>query len=113
VTAPTIVRPAPAVIRNGMPERKPYVYRGTGVDVLTPHLDLGEIPDDLRQCYCGGDMRGYRQHLADGEEPCRESREYVNAYHRERKRLESKSRCTACGYRMFSQNCRAVCGGAS
>jgi hypothetical protein len=87
VTA-TIARPAPGTDRNGLPEWRPYVYRGTGVDVLTPHLDTEELPDDLKPCYCGGDMRGYRQHLADGEEPCRESRDYTNTYHRERKRLK-------------------------
>lgn len=29
-------------IRNGLPEFVPYVYRGTGYDTLTAHLDDGE-----------------------------------------------------------------------
>lgn len=106
-----MIRPAPAVTRNGLPGWKPYVYQGTGTDTLTPHLDTGELPSDLQQCYCGGDMRGYRQHLADGEKPCRESRDYVNTYHRERARLKRLSACTSCGYRVGSQNCRSLCGG--
>lgn len=86
----TLVRPAPAVIRHGLPEWRPYVYRGKGYDTLTAFMDDAE-PDtrpDEPQCYCGGDMRGYRQHLADGEKPCGESRDYVNAYSRERARLK-------------------------
>lgn len=107
----TVLRAAPAVTRNGIPGWKPYVYKGTGIDTLTPHLDTEEIPADLKQCYCGGDMGGYRRHLAAGELPCRESREYTNTYHRERNRLQRKGACLVCGYKPGSQNCRAICGG--
>lgn len=30
----------PGSARNGLPERRNYVYRGTGADTLTAHLDL-------------------------------------------------------------------------
>lgn len=31
-------RALPVEVRNGLPAFKPYVYRGTGTDTLTPHL---------------------------------------------------------------------------
>lgn len=81
-----VVRPVPGAPRNGMPG-KLYVYRGTGVDVLTPFLD--DVDDDARPvtgeaCWCGGDMGGYRKHLAKREDPCQPSRDDVNLYTRNR-----------------------------
>lgn len=94
----TPVRPVPASRPlTGLPEWKPYVYRGKGYDTLTPELDDAvELPDEP-QCYCGGDMSGYRKHLADGEKPCRESRDYTNAYHRELARLKRISAAVSGG----------------
>jgi len=75
-------------VRNGLPEFRPYVYRGTGVDQLTPHLD---DPEPVRaaapqSCYCAGTMYAYRKHIAKGEEPCQASRDEVNLYQRSRYR---------------------------
>ena len=84
-------------LRNGLPEFRPYVYRGTGYDQLTPHLgdpfDFEDTPRPEGKCYCDGSMRAYRRHLALGEAPCRASREDVNFYHRTlaaRKRLQRR-----------------------
>jgi hypothetical protein len=111
----TIVRPAPASRpRNGLPEWKPYVYRGLDVDVLTPELNDDEppVPDGRLPCHCDGSMRAYRKHLADGEDPCQASRDDVNLYHRERRQAKSANACDACGYKRGSRNCRTLCGGA-
>lgn len=67
---------------------KPYVYRGTGTDVLTPELDdePAEQPAPGEPCWCGGGMRGYRKHLAERTDPCQASRDDVNLYMRSRRR---------------------------
>lgn len=80
--------------RNGLPEWRPYVYRGTGVDRLTAFLDDPEPEEPVitEPCPCGGSMRGYRRHLADGEDACPESRFAVNDYHRERAREQRERR---------------------
>lgn len=75
---------------------KPYVYRGTGEDVLTPELgtDGGQPPRVYEPCWCGDDMRGYRKHLRLGEQPCQQSRDDVNEYTRERNRLRRLARAS-------------------
>lgn len=110
----TIIRAAPAITRNGLPGLKPYVYRGTGIDTLTPHLDTEElfIPVDPSLCHCDGDMRAYRQHLADDEKPCTASREAVNAYSRELARQKRANACQTCGYQRGGPNCKRLCRGA-
>lgn len=45
---------------------KPYVYRGTGVDVLTAFMD--------DECYCDGSSAAYWRHRRYGEEPCEKSK---------------------------------------
>jgi len=47
-----IVRPVPGGLRNGLPERSGYVYRGTGDDVLTAWMD-----DPRHRPLCGRPMR--------------------------------------------------------
>jgi hypothetical protein len=36
----SLITPAPGSVRNGLPGFRPYVYRGTGTDELTPELDV-------------------------------------------------------------------------
>lgn len=86
MTLITAVRPGTPE-RNGLPGWKPYVYRGDGTDQLTAHLGdpfdgVPVRPAGQPPCYCGEDMRGYRKHLAAGEEPCALSRDDVNVYTR-------------------------------
>lgn len=74
----TIIRPAPAVvIPNGL-TWKPYVYRGRGYDVLTPHLgDPFEDPYEDEAPRAGrraaapcGTTAAYARHVRHGEKPC-------------------------------------------
>lgn len=93
--ATVIPRAVPAERRNGMPERRDYVYRGTGTDTLTP--ELGDPWDDAQQatdtgaCHCDGSMRAYRRHLADGEEPCQASRDEANLYQSTRRQAKREA----------------------
>jgi len=113
VSAALMIRPVPPVTRNGLPGWKPYVYRGTGTDVLTP--ELGDAWADTErpvepgepECYCDGSMRAYRRHLTLGEDPCGASRAEVNAYTREQR---ERNQCDGCGYSVSGLNHRALCG---
>lgn len=101
------------MIRTGLPFR-PYVYRGTGVDELTPDLDTDDLFDPVdAPCWCGEDMRGYRRHLRHREDACQPSRDACNAYHRERARQKALSKCPGCGYSVTSQNHKTLCWRAS
>jgi hypothetical protein len=107
------IRPMPgATPRNELPW-KPYVYRGTGVDILT--ADLDDVPEAAlaAPCPCGGTQRGYRGHLAAGEDACTESRFAVNAYHRELSRLRrlagTEQVCPACTYTVASSTHLRLC----
>jgi hypothetical protein len=75
VTAATIVRPAPAVTRNGMPAWKPYVYQGTGADTLTAFMDEPEsqfedLPRTGRVLAEHGTAAAYRRHYRRGTPLC-------------------------------------------
>lgn len=90
MSAVAVARPMPGTPRNGV-GWKPYIYRGAGVDVLTPFLDGPEddAPEAAAEaCWCGGDMRGYRKHLTKDEDPCQASRDDVNLYTRNRSRAK-------------------------
>lgn len=111
----TTIRPAPPVIRNGLPGWKPYVYRGRGYDVLTPELgdawaDTARPVEVGEPCWCDGSMRAYRKHLALKEDPCGASRAEVNAYTREQRQ---RNQCDTCGYSVTGPNHRILCGGAA
>lgn len=71
-------RPGLAPFRNDL-TWKPYVYRGQG-----PFLAEEPEPEQ-EECWCGGDMRGYRRHLDRREKPCQASRDDVNLYSRTRR----------------------------
>jgi hypothetical protein len=52
---------------------KPYVYRGTGRDELTPWMDAIPVPRELQPC---GTEAAYARHLKYGEptdEACRKA----------------------------------------
>jgi hypothetical protein len=107
-------------VRNGLPEFRPYVYRGTGADVLTPHLgdpwteaQPASVPE---RCYCDGSMYAYRQHLAKGERPCQASRDDVNLYERSRikrkahlRASDGKPRCGGRGTLMTAVRAEVTC----
>lgn len=66
-----LVRTAPVTVRNGLPERVNYVYRGTGQDTLTAGVHFpDQRPDvpgrraDVRPC---GTLAAYRRHQRRGE----------------------------------------------
>ena len=91
-----LTRPAPGIrTLNGL-TWKPYRYNGTGEDTLTPELGdaFGDEPQprdpDTPPCWCGGNMYGYRRHLATDRNPCQASRDDVNLYHRQRPRKRTK-----------------------
>ena len=48
-----IARAMPAGLRNGLPERTGYTYRGTGTDTLTAWMD-----DPRQRPHCGRLMNG-------------------------------------------------------
>lgn len=76
---------------------EPYVYRGTGVDTLTPWM--GSAEDILAaapppgDCWCDGSVRGYDAHRKRGEEPCDASRADNNL--REANRMARKKAAAA------------------
>jgi len=66
-----IIRAMPAGVRNGMPERSGYVYRGTGSDVLTAWMDdprlrphCGRLMRDGQVC---GRREGHKDHCKSEE----------------------------------------------
>jgi hypothetical protein len=68
-----VLMPA-ATFRNGMPPLKPYVYRGTGRDVLTAWMD--DLPDEspagpgrVASSPCGTSA-AYKRHRRRGEQAC-------------------------------------------
>lgn len=69
----------PAGIRNGMPEFRPYRYRGTGEDTLTPpglqalldaEPDLPDAPWSGRELAPCGTAAAARRHRRHREEAC-------------------------------------------
>ena len=75
-----------SISRNGLPERQPYVYRGTGEDTRTAHLgaeQLAEWKPDYEQW-----LPGFARGTAGP-------------------RLPPEGACE-CGYKRGSANCRAL-----
>jgi hypothetical protein len=96
--------------RNGMPEFRPYKYRGTGADTLTPPelqalLDLEpDLPDALDELdapvWPHGTYTGYGRHRSAGEQPCEPCRAAGNEYkrfHRKNAAPESADDMKPCG----------------
>jgi hypothetical protein len=87
---------APASIpsRNGIPEFRPYTYRGTGTDTLTAWMDERKPRKDrkdnkprrtrtgLQPC---GTIGAYRRHQRHGEEPCDACRYALARYEKRRR----------------------------
>lgn len=103
------LNPAPA--RNGLPEPRPYVYRGTGVDLLTPYLDglpepepVPPGPPAVKTC---GTQAAYRRHLRRGEPPCEDCKK---ASARDTQDRSRRRRCGDCGYLCSSLNHKTLCG---
>ena len=76
--------------RNGMPEFRPYKYRGTGADTLTPPelqalLDQEpDLPD--APVWPHGTYTGYGRHRSAGEQPCEPCRAAGNEYKNRRRK---------------------------
>jgi hypothetical protein len=78
--------------RNGMPGFRPYTYRGTGADTLTPPelqalLDLEPdlpVEPDLPEApvWPHGTYTGFGRHRTANEPPCGPCREAGNEYKR-------------------------------
>jgi len=93
--------PGRQALRNGLPGWKPYVYRGIGIDILTPHLTTDELFAPAAEvCWCGESQYGYRLHRKRGEEPCQASREAnttAEAARRERRKHGIPRHLEPCG----------------
>lgn len=72
-------------VRNGL-AWKPYVYRGTGVDTLTPHIVSGPAG------------------APDYPDPAPDPPQF--------KRRRGRGICSTCGYGTRGVNHRLLCGGA-
>lgn len=67
-----MLRAAPPVTSNGLPGWKPYVYRGTGEDVLTAFMDepeswFDDLPSAGRALAPCGTEAAYARHRRRGE----------------------------------------------
>ena len=106
--------------RNGLPGLKPYVYRGTGRDELTGHLDKRELekaagrqetpapaptPSAAPSLEAGPEPESDELDLIDDEE--------AEAAPEPETVPQPVRRHRRCGYPVGSVGCRNTCGGSS
>lgn len=97
--------------RNGLPETRGYVYRGTGEDIM-PWAVTGD------DSVAGEELTGIRAGRAARRWQPSPSRcvkcgyLYKSAKHHELCK-GTGGRCSACGYRATSKNHRTLCGGTA